>query len=437
MNISVFGLGYVGVVSAACMAKDGHYVIGVDPNPTKVDLVNSGHSPIIEAEVEELISEAVSNSRLVATQDSIHAVQQTEISLVCVGTPSLSNGGLNLSYIRSVCTQIGSAIAEKDGKHIVVMRSTMLPGTMSEVVLPTLESSSRKAAGTGFGVAINPEFLRESTAVFDYRNPPKTVIGCSDDSTAAVVSGLYDRLPAPIIKTDLETAEMVKYVDNVWHALKIGFANEIGNMAKALGVDGHDVMDIFCQDTKLNLSPYYLKPGFAFGGSCLPKDLRAFTYKGRTLDLRLPILESILPSNELQIRKAFEMVTSYEQKSVGILGFSFKAGTDDLRESPIVELIEMLLGKGYELKIYDKSVNMARLIGANREHILNRIPHIAALMVGSIEEVLDHAGVIVIGNGDPQFGEVPGMLKENQRIVDLVRITLEKNLEGTYDGICW
>jgi GDP-mannose 6-dehydrogenase len=230
---------------------------------------------------------------------------------------------------------------------------------------------------------------------------------------------------------------MVKYVDNVWHALKIGFANEIGNMAKALGVDGHDVMDIFCQDTKLNLSPYYLKPGFAFGGSCLPKDLRAFTYKGRTLDLRLPILESILPSNELQIRKAFEMVTSYEQKSVGILGFSFKAGTDDLRESPIVELIEMLLGKGYELKIYDKSVNMARLIGANREHILNRIPHIAALMVGSIEEVLDHAGVIVIGNGDPQFGEVPGMLKENQRIVDLVRITLEKNLEGTYDGICW
>jgi len=308
---------------------------------------------------------------------------------------------------------------------------------MINVVVPMLEAASGKTAGKDFGIAINPEFLREGTAVFDYRNPPKTVIGCSDEDTANVVSDLYAHLPGPMIKTDLRTAEMVKYVDNVWHALKIGFANEVGNVAKALGIDGHAVMDIFCQDTKLNLSPYYLKPGFAFGGSCLPKDLRAFTYKARTLDLKLPIIESILPSNELQVRRGLDMVVASQKKKIGVLGFSFKAGTDDLRESPVVELIETLLGKGYDLKIYDKNVNIARLIGANREQILNRIPHLAAIMTESIDNIVEHAEVVVIGNSDPDFRNVPELLSDQQQIVDLVRIRDEASQGGSYDGICW
>jgi GDP-mannose 6-dehydrogenase len=437
MKISVFGLGYVGVVSAACLAKDGHTVTGVDPNQTKVDLVNSGHTPIIEDQVEELIAEAVDAGRLVATQDARRAVAETEISLICVGTPSQSNGSLDLSYVRSVCAEIGNAIGEKNQKHIVVVRSTMLPGTMPDIVLPALESASGKVAGTDFGLAINPEFLREGSAVFDYRNPPKTVIGRSDDETGNVVASLFSHFPGPIVMTDLRTAEMVKYVDNVWHALKVGFANEVGNIAKALGIDGHQVMDIFCKDTKLNLSPYYLKPGFAFGGSCLPKDLRAFTYKARALDLNLPILESILPSNELQIQKALRMVTAKNKKKIGVLGFSFKSGTDDLRESPVVELIERLIGKGYDLQIYDKNVNMARLVGANREYILNRIPHLAALMVESVDSIVEHADVVVIGNGDPEFKGVPDLLNRRQHLVDLVRIKDTVDMDESYDGICW
>jgi len=437
VKISVFGLGYVGVVSAACLARDGHTVIGVDPNETKVDLIQSGRTPVIEAEVENLIAEAVANGRLSAGQDAAGAVRDSDISLVCVGTPSQSNGSLDLSYVKAVCEEIGQAIREKDSYHVVVMRSTMLPGSMLEVVLPALESSSGKTSGTGFGVAINPEFLREGSAVFDYRNPPKTVIGCSDDRSGEIVAGLYRHLPAELVVTDLKTAEMVKYVDNVWHGLKVGFANEVGNVAKALGVDGHRVMDIFCLDTKLNLSPYYLKPGFAFGGSCLPKDLRAFTYKARTLDLKLPILESILPSNELQVQKGFEMVTAKGGRRIGILGFSFKAGTDDMRESPFVDLIERLIGKGYELRVYDRNVNLARLVGANRDYILNRIPHIAALMVENIDEAIEEADVVVIGNSDPEFRKVPDRLVAGQHLVDLVRVDETKKSGGAYDGICW
>jgi GDP-mannose 6-dehydrogenase len=436
-RISVFGLGYVGVVSAACLGRDGHMVIGVDPNETKVGLINSGRTPIIEAEVDELVAEAVSAGRLLACHDGARAVAETEISLVCVGTPSQANGSLDLRYVRAVCQEIGAAIRAKDAYHVVVMRSTMLPGSMLDTVLPTLEASSGKTAGRDFGLAINPEFLREGSAVFDYRNPPKTVIGCSDERTGEIVAALYDHLPAQVVKTDLKTAEMVKYVDNVWHALKVGFANEVGNVAKALGVDGHRVMEIFCLDTKLNLSPYYLKPGFAFGGSCLPKDLRAFTYKARTLDLKLPILEAVLPSNELQVQKGFEMVASKGGRKIGVLGFSFKAGTDDLRESPMVDLIERLIGKGFELRVYDRNVNLARLVGANRDYILNRIPHIAALMVDDIEAAIEEADVVVIGNGDPDFRDVPARLKENQYLVDLVRVVDTSSSSGSYDGICW
>ena len=437
MNISVFGLGYVGVVSAACLAKDGHTVVGVDPNETKVELINSGRTPVIEAEVDELIGEAVSAGRLSAGYDAADAVMKSDISLVCVGTPSQPNGSLDLRYVKAVCTEIGQALRDKEDYHVVVMRSTMLPGSMLDIVLPSLEASSAKSAGTEFGVAINPEFLREGSAVFDYRNPPKTVIGCSDERSGEIVAGLYRDLDADLVITDLKTAEMVKYVDNVWHALKVGFTNEVGNVAKALGVDGHRVMDIFCLDTKLNLSPYYMKPGFAFGGSCLPKDLRAFTYKAKTLDLKLPILESILPSNELQVRKGFDMVAAKGGKKIGILGFSFKAGTDDLRESPMVELIERLIGKGYELRVYDRNVNLARLVGANRDFILNRIPHIAALMVESIDAAIEGAEVVVIGNADPEFEGVPKRLADGQNLVDLVRIDDAANLGESYDGICW
>jgi GDP-mannose 6-dehydrogenase len=308
---------------------------------------------------------------------------------------------------------------------------------MKGVVIPTLEAASGLKAGVDFGLCINPEFLREGTAVYDYYHPPKTVIGEVGQGGADVLEKVYAHLPGPKIRTDYETAEMVKYADNTWHALKVSFANEIGNICKALGVDSHRLMDIFCQDTKLNLSPYYLKPGFAFGGSCLPKDVRALAYKAKLLDVKVPVIDAILPSNDEQIERGIRAVTEKASKKVGILGFSFKAGTDDLRESPMVELVERLIGKGYDLRVYDSNVRIASIVGANRDYILNHIPHISKLMVNSIEEVLDHAGTVVIGNGSPEFREVPRLLRENQQIVDLVRISDTKSVEGVYDGICW
>src|SRR5258706_7488814 len=376
MKVSVLGLGYVGAVSAGCLAKDGHEVIGVDPERTKVDLINSGRSPIIEKDIGEISAEQVKAGRLVASTDVASAVRHTDLVLVCVGTPSLSNGSIDLKFVRRVCEQIGKTLATHDGAPVIVMRSTMLPGTMRDVVIPVLEKHSGKRAGEEFGVCINPEFLREGTAVHDYYHPPKTVIGEINRASGDLVATLYSRFPGPMIRTDIQTAEMVKYADNVWHALKVGFANEIGNICKAVEIDAHKVMEIFCQDQKLNLSPYYLKPGFAFGGSCLPKDVRALLYKAKTLDVTVPILSSILPSNEQQIARGVQAVVEKGNKRVGILGFSFKAGTDDLRESPMVELVERLLGKGYDLKIYDKNVSLAVIHGANRDFILNRIPHI-------------------------------------------------------------
>lgn len=436
MRISIFGLGYVGAVSAGCLASDGHEVIGVDPNQTKVDLINQGVTPIIEKDIGEMIARAVSAGKLRATTSVSEAVMGSDISLICVGTPSQLNGNLDLSYVRRVCEEIGSAIREKNGFHVVVARSTMLPGSMRNVVIPTLEQASGRKAGVDFGVCNNPEFLREGTAVYDYYHPPKTVIGESDPRAGDILVELYKQMDAPMIRTDVETAEMVKYTDNNWHALKVAFANEIGNLCKAVGIDGHKVMEIFCQDTKLNLSPYYMKPGFAFGGSCLPKDVRALAYKGRSLDLELPVLNAIMPSNQHQIEKAIDMITNKGKRKVGILGFAFKAGTDDLRESPIVDVIEHLIGKGYELKLYDKNVNLAALTGANRDYILNHIPHISRLMVASMDEVLDFAETLVIGNGAEEFKPVPDNLKPGQSVVDLVRIS-RKMSSGQYDGICW
>lgn len=436
MRISIFGLGYVGAVSAGCLAQDGHEVIGVDPIATKVDLINSGQSPIVEKDIQEIIAETAKSGRLRATSDPSEGIRETELSFVCVGTPSQSNGNLDLRYIRRICEQIGAALRNKKERHTVVIRSTILPGTMRNIVIPILEESSGKRVAVDFGVCNNPEFLREGTAVNDFRCPPKTVIGEVDTASGDSLAKLYQKVDAPLIRTDLETAEMVKYVDNSWHALKIGFANEIGTVSKSLGLDGHKVMKIFCEDRKLNISPAYLSPGFAFGGSCLPKDLRALSYQARMNDLELPILNAILPSNEKQVSRGLKMIMDRGHKKIGILGFSFKAGTDDLRESPIIELIERLLGKGYDLRIYDRNVKLASLVGANRDFILNRIPHISRLMVNDIEAVLDFAETIVIGNKDPEFTMVPNKLRDDQSTIDFVRIRKAAS-DDRYDGICW
>lgn len=437
MRVSIFGMGYVGTVSAGCLANEGHEVIGVDPVRTKVDLINRGNTPIIEADIGEIIASTVKSGRLRATDNQAQAIRETELSFVCVGTPSQANGNLDLTYIKRVCEQIGQVLKTKTARHTIVIRSTILPGTMQKTIIPILEETSGKKAGADFGVCHNPEFLREGSAVKDFNSPPKTVIGELDRSSGDMLATLYAKLEAPLIRTDLETAEMVKYVDNSWHALKIGYANEIGNLCKSFAIDAHRVMKIFCQDQKLNISSAYLMPGFAFGGSCLPKDLRALIYQAKMHDLELPIITSILPSNEMQVARGLQLIMDKGNKRIGILGFSFKAGTDDLRESPVIELIERLVGKGYDLRIYDKNVNLASLVGANRDFILNRIPHISRLMVTNIDAVLAHAQTILIGNQDPDFRNVPGRLRNDQLLVDFVRISDRRSEKGKYDGICW
>ena len=436
MKISVFGLGYVGAVSAACLARDGHQVIGVDPNETKVELINSGRSPIVENGLGDLISNAVSAGTLRAVTQAKAAIDESDLTLVCVGTPSEVNGSLDLRFVKSVCEEIGACLRGKNAYHTVVIRSTILPGTMRRLVIPTLETASGLIAGKHFGVCNNPEFLREGTAIHDYDHPPKTVIGMVDERAGNALRSLYEKLPAPMICTAIETAEMVKYVDNVWHALKVAFANEVGSICKSLRIDSHDVMDIFCQDRKLNISSYYLKPGFAFGGSCLPKDVSALSYEANRLDLQLPVLNSIMDSNRLHIERTLELIMSQGRKRVGILGLSFKAGTDDLRHSPMVEVTERLLGKGFDVRIFDRNVSLSRLIGANRDYILLHIPHIARLLVESLEEVTQFAEIILIGNASDEFGPILSQLSPEQRVIDLVRVT-ERESSANYEGIAW
>ena len=437
LRISIFGLGYVGTVSAGSLAADGNQVVGVDPIPTKVDLINRGHSPIVETDIDEIIGATVRSGRLRATHDCSEAVHETDLSFVCVGTPSQANGNLDLRFVRRTCEQIGQILRTKVERHTVVIRSTILPGSMRSTIIPALEETSGKTAGVDFGLCINPEFLREGSAVRDFRFPPKTVIGEFDRPSGDTLVKLYEKLESPVIRTDLETAAMVKYIDNSWHALKVAFANETGTLCKSLGIDSHAIMDIFCQDRVLNISPAYLMPGFAFGGSCLPKDLRALGYQAKMHDLTLPLLTSILPSNENQIARGLQLIVEKGHKKVGILGFSFKAGTDDLRESPMVEVIERLIGKGYDLRVYDNNVRLARLMGANKDFILNRIPHISQLMVDDIKAVLDHADTVVIGNKDREFADIAEHLHEGQRLVELFRVAGRGNLNGNYDGISW
>jgi GDP-mannose 6-dehydrogenase len=438
-SVSVFGLGYVGCVSAACFAREGHTIIGVDANPAKVEMINAGTATIVEAGIGELVKEMVTSGRLRATIDAREAVEQSSISLICVGTPSRPNGSIDLSYVERVCAQIGQALRAKDTRHTVALRSTVLPGTVDTVVIPALEASSGKAAGRDFGVCMNPEFLREGTSIPDFYDPPFTLIGTDDCAAAEVMRSLYTRINGSVVHvTAPRVAEMVKYACNSFHGLKVTFANELGNVCKALGVDSHEVMELFCADTKLNISAKYLRPGFAFGGSCLPKDLRAILYRAKQLDVDAPVLAAILESNRKQIAKAYDMVLATGSRRVGVLGMSFKAGTDDLRESPTVALIEMLIGKGLNLAIYDRDVSRARLIGANREYIEREIPHIWSLMRGSVQQVLEHAEVVLIGNSSPEFREIERCLREGQTVIDLVRAFKPGPTNGIdYQGICW
>ena len=437
-TLSVFGLGYVGCVSAACFAKEGYKVIGVDTNGAKVDMINRGQSTIVEDGIGELIHDMVASGQLRATTDAGAAVQASTISLVCVGTPSRSNGSLDLSFVERVCEEIGSHFRDKAEHHTVVIRSTVLPGTIHEVVAPRLDEASGKRNGQGYGVCSNPEFLREGTSIQDFYDPPFTLIGADDTETAAVVSALYAGINAPLHVAPVRVAEMVKYASNSYHGLKIGFANEVGNICKAFGIDSHEVMRLFCEDRKLNISSSYLKPGFAFGGSCLPKDLRAVTYAARQFDIETPILSAILESNRRQIMRALDMIAATGKRRIGVLGLSFKTGTDDLRESPLVTLIEMLIGKGYTVSIYDQEVTQARLMGSNKEYIEQEIPHIWSLMEESIDNVLTASEVVVLGNTSPAVASVDSSLTPDQIVIDLARTLSPPKTDGlTYEGICW
>lgn len=438
MKISIFGLGYVGCVTAGCLAREGHTVTGVDVNRVKVDMINGGRSPIVEPGLDELLTNAVQSQHIQATLDGQAAVHHTNLSIVCVGTPSNENGSLNLQYIQNVCREIGQGLASKPEYHVVVIRSTVLPGTVEGKLIPILERYSAKRAGADFGVCMNPEFLREGSAIADYYKPSHIIIGELDQRSGDVVQQIYQGIDAPLVRTSISTAEMVKYADNAFHALKVVFANEIGNICKAHGVDGQEMMEIFCQDTRLNLSPYYLRPGFAFGGSCLPKDLRALLYRARERDLDCPTLNSVLISNQHQTQRGITMIERTRRKKIGILGLSFKAGTDDVRESPMVTLIETLVGRGYQVLVYDELVEPDKLIGANRSFLEREIPHIASLMKTSVNDVVTASEVVVIANNSPAFRDIATMLNEDQVLIDLVGIGRENSeIRGTYEGICW
>jgi len=439
LSVSVFGLGYVGSVSAACFASMGHKVMGVDVSRAKVEMMDSGRTPIIEARMSELVAEAHRAGLLSATIDATTAVLNSEVSFVCVGTPSLKNGKLDLSHIEHVAREIGAAIGQKKSPHVFVLRSTVLPGTTETVVLPILEKESGKRCGEDFIVCYNPEFMREGSAVADFLNPPYTILGASDTHHLARLRALYQDTPGTLYETTISVAEMVKYFSNCYHALKVGFANEMGTMCKHLGVDAHAVTKIFTSDTKLNISPAYLSPGFAFGGSCLPKDLRAITYKAKELDLKLPLLESLMPSNAEHVDRAVEMVMSTGKKKIAQLGLSFKAGTDDLRESPQVQLIKRLMGEGLEVKVWDEDVSLGRLAGANRQYIEEVIPHIGSVLSADLESVLSTAEVVILGNKSASKDRLATRLRPEQIVIDLIHLDQTRRPEGvnTYEGICW
>ncbi len=437
MKVSIFGLGYVGTVCAACLAERGHEVIGCDVSESKVALVNAGRSPIIEKDIGELVAAKVAAGSLKATVSTEEAIMNSDLSLLCVGTPSRQNGSLDLSAVEAVARQIGAVLATKDSYHSVVIRSTVLPGTLADIVVPALEEASGKKPGVDFGVASNPEFMREGSAVADFNTPAKTVIGTDDDQTRQRLLELYAGLPGEMILTEPRLAELVKYTDNTWHALKVAFGNEIGNICKAAGVDSHELMKVFFADTKLNISNAYLLPGFAFGGSCLPKDVRAINAYAVQHDVETPLLKSLIPSNKQQIERALHWVQGYGKRNIGFLGFSFKAGTDDLRESPYLELIERLLGKGCDIRIFDQNVSLAKLVGANKAYLMNAIPHVTQLMVPSLDDVVRHADILVATSRSPEYEAVVNKMRSGQVLLDMARLPNTGGIAGTYDGINW
>ena len=438
-SISVFGLGYVGCVSAACLASRGHRVVGVDVNPDKMSALRQGRSPIVEAEIGDLTAAVVAAGNLVVTSDAHEAVLATDVSLICVGTPSAAGGALLTRYLEEVTAEIGAALRDKDGWHVVVYRSTMVPGTCEGLLIPLLEDASGKRAGVDFGVCVNPEFLREGTSVRDFLDPPKTVVGGTDSRSIETVLGLYAGLPGPCFPVAVKVAEMTKYVDNSFHAVKIGFANEVGAICAALGLDSHAVMDVFMSDTKLNISPAYLRPGFAFGGSCLPKDLRALTHTARSNDIDTPLLANVLASNEVRLRHAVDLVIADGRRKVGIFGLSFKPGTDDLRESPMLELAERLIGKGFDVKIHDANVIVSRLIGANRSYIDERLPHIGELLVDDVDAVVAHGEVLIVASRAPEVLDALSRAGSERLIIDLVRLpdAGQRRETANYQGIGW
>jgi GDP-mannose 6-dehydrogenase len=436
MNISVFGLGYVGCVSLGCLARNGHNVIGVDVNETKVRQINNGLPTIIEKDIDIIIQEERSRNRIVATTDYASAIEKTDISIIAVGTPSGMNGHLNLSYIFQVANHFGQVMKQKKAFHIIAIRSTVLPGTV-EKFAGIIEEISQKRNNVDFAVVSNPEFLREGTAVFDYNHPPFTLIGASNKEAAATMASLYKHLPAEIIITDIRVAEIMKYVNNSFHALKIAFANEIGNICSAMKIDSHKVMEIFCTDKELNISPYYFKPGFAYGGSCLPKDLKGLQTLAHDLYLRVPVIENIDKTNELQIHRAIELIQQTGKRRIAFLGISFKTGTDDLRSSPAVTIAEALIGKGYDIRIYDKNVHLSKLNGANREYIDVHIPHLSKLMVNRLGELIDDVDVIVVSNRESEYVDVLLETESSAIIIDMVRLPDPIRLRGNYVGINW
>jgi GDP-mannose 6-dehydrogenase len=438
-RISVFGLGYVGTVTAACFAHQGNHVTGVDLSPGKVEAMDAGRSPIVEPGLNDLIAAGHQACHLHATGDSVGAVMNTDISFLCVGTPSLRSGKLDLGHIEPVCREIGETLRRKDAFHLVVLRSTVLPGTAESIVVPVLEKASGKRMGEGFGVCVNPEFMREGTAVTDFLEPSMTVIGACDSSHSQMLRELYTWAPGRIFETSFRSAEMVKYVCNAWHATKVSFANEVGTLAKGLGVDAESVIEIFLADTKLNVSPTYLKPGFAFGGSCLPKDVRALNYRAKELDLELPLFQSLLTSNESHLDRALRMVLATGKRKIAVLGLSFKAATDDLRESPQVQLVKRLIGEGCDIHIWDENVSLGRLIGSNRQYIEEVIPHIGSLLSPSLAQVLKPAEVVVIGIRGIDKTLLNSHIRPDQMVVDLVNLERSRRptASTSYEGICW
>lgn len=439
ITLSVFGLGYVGCVSAACFAARGNTVIGIDVNPQKTHFLAAGKAPVVEERIGELTAEQVASGRLTVSAYPAEAVRDSDLTIVCVGTPSAPNGSLSTEYLERATENIGAALANKDGWHVVVYRSTMVPGTCEGLLMPILERASGKRVGFDFGVCVNPEFLREGSSVRDFLDPPKTVVGESDPRSGEQVMSLYDGLPGPRFRVPVAVAEMTKYVDNSFHALKVSFANEIGAVSATLGLDSHAVMDIFLADTKLNISSAYLRPGFAFGGSCLPKDVRALTYIARRNDVDVPVLASLLISNETHLRRALDVVIGHGKRNIAIFGLSFKSGTDDLRESPMVEFAERLIGKGFHVRIFDANVALSRLMGANRAFIEERLPHIGELLSDDITDVVAHGEAFVVGSKDPAVAAVVDGLDPDQLVLDLVRLPDAEKLRQRpgYRGIGW